>query len=150
MADNIKKIVFEVVENCETMQIATLALDGFPETRMVRNLRNFKLNPQYKEKLEPTLDIYCLTNISTQKYEQLKKDSRACMYFFDASTRKAMTVFGRVEILQDIETKKFFWDDSWKRFGYENFEDKNLCLLKFKPERYKYYDREGKRNIGNI
>ena len=150
MSGNIKNIIFDVVENCETAQLATFNFDLFPETRTVRNLRNFRENPQYEEKLKPTWDLYFLTNVNTPKYGQLKKNNRVCAYFFDPNTRKAIRLFGTVTILEDSATKDYFWNSGWEKFGYMSSNDKNLCILKLLPEFYKYYDSDGKLHYEKI
>ncbi|MDR1009080.1 MAG: pyridoxamine 5'-phosphate oxidase family protein [Rickettsiales bacterium] len=127
--DDIKDIL-GVIRACPTVQLATFALDGFPETRTVMNAMNSDAEG---------FPLHFLTSTSSHKIEQLRKNPHCCLYFLDIATRHAATLFGTISEISDPARKVASWRPDWTGFGYGGPSDPEYDLLEFSAAKYKFY-----------
>ena len=83
--------------------------------------------------------LYFLTNLKSHKLAQVLKNNNVCLYYFNQISRRAMRLFGEVEIIDSMNEKVKFWDEKWVDYGYEGKYDPDYCIIKFLPSIYKYY-----------
>ncbi len=143
MVESTKENILNVITSCDTVQFCTIGLNEYPETRTIANM----INKNKKDINDLTL--YFLTNKYSHKIEQVLKNNNVCLYYFNQHTRRAMTLFGEVDIIFDKEEKSKFWMDDWLTFGYNGKDDESYCIIKFLPKTYKYYIGKNEMN-GNI
>lgn len=124
------KDVLNVVKNCEVVNFVSINEDGiYPESRTLINTLNRNIDDIF---------IYFITDKNSHKAQQIKQNPYTSLYYFDINTRKAVTLFGLTDILEDTRKKKF-WDDSFTQYGYKDQDDDNYCILRFSIKSYKYY-----------
>ncbi len=144
MSEEARKNILGVVTSCDTVQFCTFGLSKYPETRTIANMLN-----KNKKDIED-LTLYFLTNKYSHKAEQIKNNKNTCLYYFNPETRRAMTLFGDVEVISNQKEKEKFWMDEWKNFGYTGKEDETYCVIKFTPRIYKYYMGKTDERTGEI
>lgn len=144
MSEEIRKNILEVITSCDTVQFCTFGLTIYPETRTIANMLN-----KNKKDIED-LTLYFFTNKHSHKAEQIKNNKNICLYYFNQETRRAMTLFGDVEIITNQSEKEKFWMDEWINFGYTGKSDENYCVIKFAPKIYKYYIGKANEITGNL
>ncbi|MDR0726564.1 MAG: pyridoxamine 5'-phosphate oxidase family protein [Rickettsiales bacterium] len=130
MTNETLQSILEIVKACDSLQLATISLDGYPETRHVMNGMN-------TDAID--LNLHFMTNKQSPKYQQLLKNPKVCLYYFNPGNRHAVRLFGEIEIINDTEQKNKYWKDDYKVYGYSGADDANYALLHFVPQEYKFY-----------
>lgn len=124
------KSIIDIIKACDSVQLCTNRLDGYPETRHVMNGMNQNIE---------AIDLRFVTIKDSPKYLQLQKNNNCCLYYFNPETRHAVRLFGQMENVTDINEKEKYWQDKYADFGFTGFDDPNFALLKFIPKMYKFY-----------
>lgn len=122
--------IMEIVRACADLQLCTFGLGQYPETRHVTNAMNRDAT---------TLDLHFMTSNLSPKFMQLTQNPHCCLYYFNPANRHAVRLFGKIEFISDIDTKRSHWRDEYSQFGYSGADDKIFALLRFVPESYKFY-----------
>lgn len=130
MNNNVIDSILNIIHACDSVQLATCALNGYPETRHVMNEIN---------KNATDLGLYFLTTVGSPKYEQLQKNPRCCLYYFNPKNRHAVRLFGQMKFVDNTSIRKKYWRDEYKSFGYTGADDARLAFMKFSPDEYKFY-----------
>ena len=122
--------ILKIVHACPFTYMSTINLDKYPETRHLMNTMNEKAESLY---------LHFLTGLYSPKMEQIKKNDKVCLYYYNPQTHHAVRLFGRIKVVENPVERMQYWNDSYKMFAYTGPEDKNWGLLAFIPEGYKYY-----------
>ena len=72
------------------------------------------------------------TNPKSRKVDQIKKDPRVTLYYFDSNTSGYVMIHGIAQLIDDQKEKEKRWKDKWKPF-YPDKPDGYL-LIKVSPE----------------
>jgi general stress protein 26 len=120
-----------IVRACDIAFVSTINLGDFPETRALDNCFN--------REIDDKLEIYFCCDVDSPKVEQLKKNSRASLYYYVAENMNNMILFGRLELVTDKSLKEKLWKDDLLEYWEDGKEDKKYGVLKFVPTGYKYY-----------
>ena len=131
---DVKKDVIEIINACEVAFLSTTNLENFPETRVLSNWFN--------RNIDEKLDIYFASHIDSPKFEQTSKNGNASLYYFIDKSMKNMTLFGKVEVVNDKALKDRLWNDKLLEYFPDGKESELYGVLKFIPTGYKYYDFE--------
>jgi general stress protein 26 len=75
--------------------------------------------------------VWMATNPKSRKVNQLKKNSKATMHYFDKTKMGYVSLMGNAYIVNDDKTKKEKWKNGWEKF-YPNKTD-GFMLIKFVP-----------------
>lgn len=129
MNETIKSII-DIIKSCDSLQLCTIRMDGYPETRHLMNGLNQNID---------SIDLHFLTIKDSPKFKQLEKDNKCCLYYFNPDTRYAVRLFGQMESIDDIKEKEKYWQDKYSRFGLDSADDPQFALLHFIPKMYKFY-----------
>ena len=78
------------------------------------------------------------TALGWNKPNRAEKDPRACIYLFDKESFSGISLTGKIEVMTDLATKTQMWYDALGDF-FKDPEDKRLCVLMFRPERYNIF-----------
>lgn len=110
--------------------ISSIDADGTPCTRAM-------LAPRYREGIKV---FYFTTNTSSHKVIHYRNNASACLYFCDPKNFRGLMLKGKIEILEDSESKKKIW-----RFGdiiyyHKGVTDPDYCVLKFTSTSGEYYE----------
>jgi general stress protein 26 len=124
----------KLIEKSKICMLGTNGDDGFPNIKGMMNLKH-----------EGLKNIWFSTNTSSRRVQQLRKDSRACVYYVDEKNFKGLMLIGTIEILQDIESRKMLWTEGAEIYYPLGVEDPDYSVLYFTAKRGNYY--HGLKNI---
>ena len=130
MTNEVLNHILKIVHACPFVYLGTINLDKYPEIRHLMNTMNEKAESLY---------LHFLTGLYSPKVDQLRKNNKVCLYYYNPQTHHAVRLFGRMEFVENPVERAQYWDDSYKMFGYTGPEDKNWGLVAFIPDGYKYY-----------
>ncbi|GHU00024.1 general stress protein [Alphaproteobacteria bacterium] len=128
---NVKKDVVEIINSCEVAFLSTINLDCFPETRAMSNVINRNIGDD--------LNIYLSSHANSPKIEQIKRNSKASLYYFVTENMKNATLFGKIESVNDESLKNELWNEEFAQYYRNGKDDELYGILKFIPTGYKYY-----------
>ena len=72
------------------------------------------------------------TNSKSRKVNQIKKDPRVTLYYFDPNASGYVTIHGIAQLVNDPKEKEKRWKDEWKDFYPDKSE--GYLLIKVSPE----------------
>ncbi|MHC4260333.1 MAG: pyridoxamine 5'-phosphate oxidase family protein [Planctomycetota bacterium] len=141
----VKQECLKLMETAEGAYLSTIDSDGFPQTRMMGNLRN-KEQCRISEELFAGHDedflIYMLTGHSSDKMQQIRANSKVSVYFCNCAQFHTLLLVGNVEEINDPDLKKKMWQDEWKIHWPGGAEDPEFVLLKLLPDFAKGWYKE--------
>ena len=123
-------LALDVLNNARHCLVGTNGEDGYPNIKTMSN-----------RKRDGVKTIWFATDTSSMRVQQLKKDSRACVYCLDAEHSRGLMLVGDMEILQDLESKKMLWrkgeEEEFRPLGVE---DPEYTVLRFAAKRANFVD----------
>ena len=102
----------------------TLGEDGQPEARVMDAFAP-----------EDDMTIWMATNALSRKVNQIKKDGRATIVYFDPAGPDYVTLVGRAELVNDPAEKKKRWKAEWAAFYTDENRGDDYLLIRFTPAR---------------
>ena len=132
-----KKLSLELMQVAEAAFLSTIDGKGFPETRVMANLRNIKQYPELISifgKHENEFVIYLTTSASSAKIEQIKKNSKASVCFCDVEEIRGLMLAGTIEIVTDTTLKEHLWQDGWEIYWPGGVNSAEFMVLRLTPE----------------
>lgn len=102
----------------------TLGEDGQPEARVMDAFAP-----------EDDMTIWMATNALSRKVNQIRKDPRATIVYFDPAGPDYVTLVGRAELVNDPAEKKKRWKDEWRAFYADENRGDDYLLIRFTPTR---------------
>jgi general stress protein 26 len=112
-------------------QIAMLGTngdDGYPNIKAMIKMEN-----------EGLKTIWFSTNTSSKRIGQLERDPKACVYFVDFENWMGLMLVGKVEILQDPNSRERLWREAYERYYPQGVNDPDYSVLRFTAEWGNYY-----------
>jgi general stress protein 26 len=141
-----KRVSLELMEVVQDAYLSTVDDDGFPQTRVMGNLRN-KEQCRIAEELfaghNRDFLIYMLTGDSSDKMQQIRANPKVSVYFCNSAEFHTLLLVGNAEEIDDLDLKKRIWQDEWKIHWPGGPEDRELIMLKLLPEWAKGLHKEG-------
>jgi len=122
MNANIFEKANQIIRTCDTAYLGVIDENGCPNVSAVSPV-----------KPENIFEIYCSTNIGSNKEKRLLKDNRASVCFCTGGNN--ITLVGEAEILTDQETKSRCWLDWFKEHYAGGETDPDYCIIKFTTKR---------------
>jgi len=119
----------KMIERAGVSIISSVDERGFPNTKAM-------LPPRKRDGLR---DFYFTTNTSSMRVKQYRKNSNACIYFFDRRFFRGVMLIGKMEVLADQETKQMIWRDGDTMYYPLGVTDPDYCVLKFSAARLRVY-----------
>ena len=116
------------LDSVKTVTLAT-CMDNKPSCRIMEI-----------QKVEDDLKIWFAAHKSSPKIAQINKNSNVCIVSFNDETARDIRFLGRIEILNDMEAKKYVWKEELEPYFQDGINDPELTVLKFIPERLEYRD----------
>ena len=108
--------------------------NGFPNIKGVNNIRHDGMKK-----------LWFSTNTSSRRVQQLRQDNKACVYYIDANEFIGLMLVGRIEILQDTDSRKMLWSEGSEIYYPLGLEDPDYSVLCFTADWGNYYH-----NLNNI
>ncbi len=125
---DIKIKIRNYLDSVKTVSLATCK-DNKPSCRIMEI-----------QKVEDDLKILFVTHNSSPKIAQINSNSNVCIVSFNDETTRDIRLFGRIEILIDMEAKEYVWNVELEPYFQGGINDPELTVLKFIPERLEYRD----------
>ena len=121
----IRSAAFDVMRAARYCTLITIGADGQPQARIV--------DPLVAE--EEGL-VWIATNPLTRKVDEIKRDSRVTLMFFNAAANEYVTVFARATVATDPERKAAHWKKEWQPFYKTQTTGTDFMLFEEKPFRF--------------
>jgi general stress protein 26 len=83
--------------------------------------------------------IWFSNNTPSPKVAHFMKNDRACAYYSNNKTFKGLTLIGRIDILEDDESKQRLWRQGFEIYYPKGITGPNYCVLKYTPQWTSYY-----------
>lgn len=119
---SIEKRAIEILAGCDTVILASISEDGCPRSCLMS-----------KSGFNGCGEIFFATSASSCKAAQFKRNPKAGVCYFDSCDSISLT--GNVKILDDMETKKNFWQDWYIDHFPGGPDDPDYCVIKFNAEK---------------
>lgn len=124
-----EKTVGTIIGKQSTAFIGSVDEDGFPNVKAM-------LAPRKREGIRV---FYFTTNTSSRRVGQYRANPRACVYFCDRRFFRGVMLKGRMEILEDSESKEMIWQPGDTMYYPLGVTDPDYCVLKFTAHSGRYY-----------
>lgn len=114
----------DIIDGAGYAALVTLDAEGHPQARAM-------------DPFAPGtgLVVWMGTSRTTRKVEQLRRDSRATLYYFDPGGPGYVTLLGTVEIVEDPEERRDRWKPEWSEYYPAGPDGDTYLLLRFVPHR---------------
>jgi general stress protein 26 len=112
-----------IISNARYATLVTLAGDAPADARIVDPFAP-----------EADLTIWIATNATSRKVQQLARDSRVTLLYFDAATKGYVTLKGRAVLVRDPIEKSARWKDDWAGMYKDKNRGNDYLLVKIVPD----------------
>ena len=121
----------KLYKKVNTFILTCVGADGYPLSKAV-------VPGKYRESIN---EMYFCTNTSSRFAAEISKNQKSSVYFYSRKLIwKGCLLKGKMEIVSDLETKKKYWQNSYKdAYPQKVYTDPDFCVLKFVPETGRYY-----------
>jgi len=82
---------------------------------------------------ENDLTVWFATNPRSRKVDQIRKDPRVTLYYFDPGAQAYVTILGRARLVQHPAEKQKRWKPGWEAFWPDRGE--SFLLVEVTPEK---------------
>lgn len=120
----IRAAAFDVMRAARYCTLITIGQDGQPQARIVDPLV-----------VENEGAIWIATNPLTRKVEEIKRDARVTLMFFNAPANEYVAVFARAAVVSDADRKAAHWKAEWQPFYKHKTAGDDIMLFEVKPFR---------------
>jgi len=126
---NSEQTIGNLIDKQGVSFIASVDCNGFPNMKAM-------LPPRKREGIRA---FWFTTNTSSMRVSQYRENSNACIYFYDKRFFRGVMLKGKMEVLEDAETKEMIWRDGDTLYYPGGVTDPDYCVLKFTAESGRYY-----------
>lgn len=123
------KTIGNIIDKASVAIISSIDENGFPNTKAM-------LPPRKRNGIS---EIYLTTNTSSMRVKQYLQNSNACVYFYDKRFFKGVMLKGKMEVLQDQESKNMIWREGDEMYYPLGVTDPDYSVLKFLAFEGRYY-----------
>ena len=120
----IQSAAFDVMRAARYCTLVTIGSDGQPQARIVDPLI-----------AEAEGAIWIATNPLTRKVEEIKRDPRVTLMFFNTAANEYVTVHARASLVTDSARKAAHWKPEWQPFYKQQTSGPDFMLFEVKPFR---------------
>jgi general stress protein 26 len=143
--EEIRQKCLDLMETADAAYLSTIDSNGFPQIRVMGNLRN-REQCRIAEELfaghKEDFLIYMLTGHSSDKMRHIRANSKVGVYFCNSAEFHTLLLVGNVEEIDDLDLKKRIWQDEWKMHWPGGPEDTEFIILKLLPDSAKGWYKE--------
>jgi PPOX class probable F420-dependent enzyme len=118
------KAAREVIQKARYCALITIGDDGQPQARVVDPILP-----------DSDLTIWIGTNPLTRKVEQIRKDPRVTLFYFDPAGPGYVTVLGTAELVNTAAEKSRHWKDEWASIYKGGRGGADFLLVRVRPRR---------------
>ncbi len=142
----LKQECLKLMETANMSYLSTIGEDGFPQTRVMGNLRNEEQYPglkrMFSEHGEDFL-VYLTTSASSTKMAQIKANPKVSVYYSKPSEFHGMMLAGKIEVVTDGNLKKELWQEGWEIYWPDGPDGSQYTVLRLLPDFAKGWYKEG-------
>ena len=124
-----QKSIQELIGDHKVVGFITIGEDGIPNCRAMMT-----------QEAEPDMDLWFAARMDSEKVDELRKNPRVGLYYYNPQDWSYTTVGGTVSVIQDRARFKKYWKDEWRRWFPNGPDDPNAILLKVDAEVVTYED----------
>src|SRR4051794_22520103 len=95
----------ELINGHEVVGFITIGEDGMPNCRAMMT-----------QEAEPDMDLWFATRMDSEKVDELRKNPKVGLYYYNQQDWSYVSIGGTVEVIQDQERFKQYWKESWRRW----------------------------------
>jgi general stress protein 26 len=129
MMRNPEQTIGNLIDKQGVAFIASVDGEGFPNMKAM-------LPPRKREGIR---EFWFTTNTSSIRVSQYRKNTAACIYFYDKRFFRGVMLKGKMEVLEDAESKEAIWRDGDTTYYPKGVTDPDYCVLKFTAKTGRYY-----------
>ena len=123
--DAILKAAREVITSARYATLATIdELGGYPHTRVVDPFEP-----------EPDFAIWIGTNAETRKLQQITRNPRVSLLYFDAPRQHYVSLIGAAAIVRDAAERSRRFKPEWNPFYQNGSSGDDYVLIRVRPSR---------------
>lgn len=100
--------------------LATTRADGYPNSRLL-----------VLGAADGTETLWFSTSIASKKIAEIKANAKVSVYGCDMESFTEIRLFGTVEILTDMDSRKKVWKDDYTQYWPEGIASPDMAVLKF-------------------
>jgi len=126
---NAEKTIGNLIDKCKTSFVGSIDGDGFPNIKAM-------LPPGDRDGIKT---LWFATNISSERVTQFRKNPKASVYFYSRRFFRGVMLRGTMEILEDEESRKRFWEEGDEIYYPQGVNDPDYCVLRFTAKDGRYY-----------
>ncbi|MBQ6807324.1 MAG: pyridoxamine 5'-phosphate oxidase family protein [Lachnospiraceae bacterium] len=126
---DIEKTIGNIIDKQSVSFIGSVDGDGFPNMKAM-------LPPRKREGIK---EFYFTTNTSSMRVAQIRKNSKACIYFCDKRFFKGVMLIGEMEVLEDKHSKEMIWREGDTMYYPLGVIDPDYCVLRFVATKGRFY-----------
>jgi general stress protein 26 len=117
-------------------------IEGIPIVMLTTHTTEgrFRSRPMLLERLEPDATLLFLTNISSEKINEVKHDPRVSVAFVRSKGDRYVSAAGRAEIIVDASQVRDLWNPTYRAWFPHGPDDPEIAILKVRVERLEYWD----------
>ena len=123
------KTIGNLIDKQGVVFVSSVDEEGYPNTKAMNAPR----------KREGIREFYFSTNTSSIRVKQYLNQPKACIYFCDKRFYRGVMLKGRMEVLEDEESKEMIWLPGDTMYYPEGVTDPDYCVLRFIAEEGRYY-----------
>ena len=141
-----KQVSMELMKTAEAACLSTIDDNGFPQTRVMGNLRNTEQYPGLTKLFSELNDdflTYLTTSKSSAKMQQIRDNPKVSLYFCNCAEFHTLLLVGCAEEVTDQEFKKQLWQDGWEMYWPGGPNSDEYVVLKLLPDFAKGWYKEG-------
>ena len=147
-----KRVSLELMASTEAAYVTTIDEGGFPQTRVMFNLRYKEQFPSLIELFQGHDDllVYLTTNTSSAKISQIKANPAGCVFYCNCKEFHSLMLAGTIEMVDDPEMRKTLWQDGWEIYYPKGPSDPDYTVLRLSPIKAKgwYKDQAFEFSLG--
>lgn len=117
-----------LVNRSAIAMLGTTDAEGYPNIRALIKVEN-----------EDLRRIWFSTNTSSRKVPQLKNNPKACVYFVDFDKWIGLMLVGKVDVLQDSESRQRLWQEGDEKYYPKGVNDTDYSVLRFTSQWGNFY-----------
>lgn len=134
-----------IIEQSEFVHLGTIDKDGYPNIRLMFNLKRKDQFPRIKKVIDEYNEgftTYIGANTSSDKILHIKNNKKASVYYeITKDEWQGLMLLGIIEFIEDKKIKRDLWEDNWKIYYPKGMNDPDFTILKFKPFFLKLYTK---------
>ena len=129
MMRNPEQTIGNLIDKQGVSFIGSVDSDGFPNMKAM-------LPPRKRDGIK---EFWFSTNTSSMRVAQYRENSKACIYFMDKRFFRGVMLKGKMEVLEDSESKEMIWQEGDTVYYSGGVTDPDYCVLKFTAETGRFY-----------